>query len=98
MFIFFFCYFFYIFSIMIFFFFFFFFSSRRRHTRFDCEWSSDVCSSDLARFFPSALVDCFVVPWDLPGESEQERERMLGDANRVSTRRAHYQDAAPRGF
>src|SRR5256886_3353796 len=28
--------------------FFFFFSSRRRHTRFDCHWSSDVCSSDLA--------------------------------------------------
>src|SRR2546430_13749485 len=28
---------------------FFFFSSRRRHTRFDCDWSSDVCSSDLAR-------------------------------------------------
>src|SRR3989475_10937896 len=27
--------------------FFFFFSSRRRHTRFDCDWSSDVCSSDL---------------------------------------------------
>src|SRR2546430_4250789 len=24
----------------------FFFSSRRRHTRFDCDWSSDVCSSD----------------------------------------------------
>src|SRR5205085_5598736 len=24
-----------------------FFSSRRRHTRFDCDWSSDVCSSDL---------------------------------------------------
>src|SRR5205085_3463076 len=21
--------------------------SRRRHTRFDCDWSSDVCSSDL---------------------------------------------------
>src|SRR5207237_4876081 len=30
-------------------FFFFFFSSRRRHTRFKCDWSSDVCSSDLAR-------------------------------------------------
>src|SRR5688572_32474212 len=28
----------------------FFFSSRRRHTRFDCDWSSDVCSSDLFRF------------------------------------------------
>src|SRR5260370_17497541 len=31
----------------------FFFSRRRRHTRFKCEWSSDVCSSDLnpATFF-----------------------------------------------
>src|SRR5499427_8379112 len=26
---------------------FFFFSSRRRHTRSRCDWSSDVCSSDL---------------------------------------------------
>src|SRR5260370_6006643 len=26
---------------------FFFFSSRRRHTRFKCDWSSNVCSSDL---------------------------------------------------
>src|SRR3989475_9124867 len=25
----------------------FFFSSRRRHTRFDRDWSSDVCSADL---------------------------------------------------
>src|SRR2546427_4903591 len=39
----------------------FFFSSRRRHTRFDCDWSSDVCSSDLllmgeARFIgPNAV-------------------------------------------
>src|SRR5688572_32235169 len=33
---------------MIMMFIFFFFSSRRRHTRFDCDWSSDVCSSDLA--------------------------------------------------
>src|SRR5438270_9123682 len=37
-------------------FFFFFFSSRRRHTRFDCDWSSDVCSSDLNG--PVAIV-----PW-----------------------------------
>src|SRR2546422_11377309 len=29
-------------------FFFFFFSSRRRHTRCSRDWSSDVCSSDLA--------------------------------------------------
>src|SRR5438477_10693251 len=27
--------------------FYFFFSSRRRHTRLTCDWSSDVCSSDL---------------------------------------------------
>src|SRR6266480_479634 len=39
---------------------FFFFSSRRRHTRLTCDWSSDVCSSDLVyaedpdqNFFPS---------------------------------------------
>src|SRR5256886_10411724 len=31
---------------------FFFFSSRRRHTRFDCDWSSDVCSSDLQDIEP----------------------------------------------
>src|SRR5690606_39889547 len=30
----------------------FFFSSRRRHTRFSRDWSSDVCSSDLA-LYPS---------------------------------------------
>src|SRR5690606_40757376 len=29
----------------------FFFSSRRRHTRFSRDWSSDVCSSDLAAFY-----------------------------------------------
>src|SRR2546430_11375011 len=26
----------------------FFFPGRRRYTSFDCDWSSDVCSSDLA--------------------------------------------------
>src|SRR5260370_31195058 len=31
----------------------FFFSIRRRHTRFKCDWSSDVCSSDLTFFFTS---------------------------------------------
>src|SRR6266480_805431 len=30
----------------------FFFSSRRRHTRLTCDWSSDVCSSDLLLFRP----------------------------------------------
>src|SRR5215204_519298 len=36
------------------FFFFFFFSSRRRHTRSLCDWSSDVCSSDLCPPLPTA--------------------------------------------
>src|SRR6266480_5068571 len=34
------------------FFFFFFFSSRRRHTSLTCDWSSDVCSSDLTSHVP----------------------------------------------
>src|SRR6266511_1312760 len=45
----------------------FFFSSRRRHTRFSRDWSSDVCSSDLA-----------VVA--VEGRDEQERHRELGQA------------------
>src|SRR6267143_1353118 len=32
----------------------FFFSSRRRHTRWNCDWSSDVCSSDLPRHAAAA--------------------------------------------
>src|SRR5437762_5639261 len=40
--------FFFIFWFLVCFFFFFFFSSRRRHTRYIGDWSSDVCSSDLA--------------------------------------------------
>src|SRR5258705_9730445 len=32
---------------------FFFFSSRRRHTRCLSDWSSDVCSSDLAALGPA---------------------------------------------
>src|SRR5256886_13536932 len=43
----------------------FFFSSRRRHTRFDCDWSSDVCSSDLVprdslRVDPAYAPDCAI--------------------------------------
>src|SRR3990167_9383449 len=34
---------------------FFFFKRRRRHTRFDCDWSSDVCSSDLGRELSRAV-------------------------------------------
>src|SRR5436190_19737159 len=53
--------------------FFFFFSSRRRHTRSLCDWSSDVCSSDLTaclmpgRFFLGV------------GTGENLNEHILGD-------------------
>src|SRR5216684_7101795 len=46
---------------------FFFFSSRRRHTRCSRDWSSDVCSSDLA--------DAVVVYVALAGENEPEAIR-----------------------
>src|SRR5207237_6410748 len=39
---------------------FFFFSSRRRHTRFKCDWSSDVCSSDLFYIFLTLAVSALV--------------------------------------
>src|SRR5688572_30878902 len=47
----------------------FFFSSRRRHTRFDCDWSSDVCSSDLFGVFPLRVLHAERredVPVDIP--------------------------------
>src|SRR5438477_4640374 len=42
---------------------FFFFSSRRRHTRLTCDWSSDVCSSDL-KFFPTARQHVLPCRWE----------------------------------
>src|SRR2546427_12925526 len=51
---------------------FFFFSSRRRHTRFDCDWSSDVCSSDLAfcaETFEAGHPGLDVVAFDVEGNA-----------------------------
>src|SRR5690625_7906308 len=42
---------------MVCFLFLFFFSSRRRHTRWPRDWSSDVCSSDLAEEVVRAVID-----------------------------------------
>src|SRR5699024_11574967 len=41
---------------------FFLFSSRRRHTRSKRDWSSDVCSSDLAAAFSFEPADS-LTPW-----------------------------------
>src|SRR5206468_5331782 len=42
----------------------FFFSSRRRHTSSDRDWSSDVCSSDLAacHSFGTGMFQCLYQP------------------------------------
>src|SRR4029434_11310594 len=47
------------------------FSSGRRHTRFKCDWSSDVCSSDLA----SALFSKIICQRERGREREREKER-----------------------
>src|SRR5260221_5416537 len=61
---------------------FFFFSSRRRHTRSLCDWSSDVCSSDLLRINEVAFGGSGVgkadgkvifVPFSIDGELLQVR-------------------------
>src|SRR3989454_11388742 len=44
--------------------FYFFFSSRRRHTRLQGDWSSDVCSSDLPRWWAQ---DVDPIKFVLPG-------------------------------
>src|SRR5688572_31784329 len=70
---------------MIFFFFFFFFSSRRRHTRFDCDWSSDVCSSDLISQYDRPLAEKGSLPIG---------EKADGTPIRVGITRLHLEEDA----
>src|SRR6266480_1389870 len=56
--------------------FFFFFSSRRRHTRLTCDWSSDVCSSEIKR--PDPLLG-------EAGRLVEQRDVGLDLARRVGT-------------
>src|SRR5690242_21918142 len=65
------------------FYFFFFFSSRRRHTRLTCDWSSDVCSSDLGsrpgdagRWLPASPGRLPAVP--CRGRLRRSEERRVG--------------------
>src|SRR5207247_6365260 len=65
----------------------FFFSSRRRHTRSTRDWSSDVCSSDLA-FGPDGRL------WQFARDSEGSLGLWdLADGRRV--RRFAFSDNAP---
>src|SRR5438034_9228125 len=58
----------------------FFFSSRRRHTRSLCDWSSDVCSSDLTKPLQARIArnDGFLM--GAPGTKTRNRseERRVG--------------------
>src|SRR5690242_6085825 len=58
--------------------FFFFFSSRRRHTRLTCDWSSDVCSSDLAAILLYTLAPDLLLGWPRANRPE-ECAYMLAD-------------------
>src|SRR5207237_6629885 len=68
------------FYVFLFFWFFFFFSSRRRHTRFKCDWSSDVCSSDL---ISTARCSVFSSSRTLPGQRLVVRTRLRSEERRV---------------
>src|SRR5688572_9223054 len=51
----------------------FFFSSRRRHTSFDCDWSSDVCSSDLDELTGEAVCAFVVLKGARPSGAEAQK-------------------------
>src|SRR5260370_23302138 len=74
-------------------FFIFFFSSRRRHTRFKCDWSSDVCSSDLfSAKLPASLAHSGLHPLSEPRPSYWPPVRR--DSRRARLRYAHLAHAA----
>src|SRR6478752_9608926 len=60
---------------------FFFFSSRRRHTRCSHDWSSDVCSSDLASQHFANGQDTPALWWQVfrsPALDARSEERRVG--------------------
>src|SRR5260221_2998581 len=58
---------------------FFFFSSRRRHTRSLCDWSSDVCSSDLEEV--ESEVSMSDTNFDFPSQKHVSAEIVRKDEN-----------------
>src|SRR5580698_8497292 len=66
--------------------FFFFFSSRRRHTRLTCDWSSDVCSSDL---HPATHGTVRIV-LTVEGETIQDADVQVGYLHRAFEKESEY--------
>src|SRR6266568_3909150 len=63
----------------------FFFSSRRRHTRWNCDWSSDVCSSDLATAGTGAATET-----EFSSAAQRERRQRILDATLALASRGGY--------
>src|SRR5689334_23527756 len=66
----------------------FFFSSRRRHTRWNCDWSSDVCSSDLHPHpFPAAPPETLICQMGIAFATDSQKSyglRLAGAPKHVS--------------
>src|SRR5207237_2118134 len=62
----------------------FFFSSRRRHTRFKCDWSSDVCSSDLRRLEDVLMITITAVIRAKAGHEATMRDALVAVAAHVA--------------
>src|SRR5437588_12956847 len=79
----------------------FFFSSRRRHTRSLCDWSSDVCSSDLPRRpdlvrREQGLLARHPAWREEVAKAVRSEERRVGKERRSPWRPEHYKNSAKR--
>src|SRR5260221_14519895 len=70
----------------------FFFSSRRRHTRSLCDWSSDVCSSDLKELgvgdFDLEIWNAVAAPKAMPAAHVQKLAEAVSEIARSPEMRA----------
>src|SRR5690554_8031635 len=66
---------------------FFFFSSRRRHTRCGRDWSSDVCSSDLAATPPISSATSMAIGEVTDLGARRSEERRVGKSVDLGGRR-----------
>src|SRR6266481_35693 len=67
----------------------FFFSSRRRHTMWNCDWSSDVCSSDLGLGLTALFGFLHYVtggPNEVEETDEEQAKKTIDEIGRASCR------------
>src|SRR5260370_31376630 len=77
----------------------FFFSSRRRHTRFKCDWSSDVCSSDLRLFQAREKTeDSNNSSFSSPLDPMNREERLIADFRGTGLTLGHHPMAYHRSY